>query len=170
MQAMNPYASFLVGRDALQVVAETPQRLNDLARKLGDKGMERSYAPGKWSARMILCHLADSEVVFAFRLRQALAEPHHIIQPFDQDAWASSYSSPNLSGTAALNAFLALRQWNLRLLKDLPQTKLLKPVTHPERGSMTFNILFETMAGHDLNHLRQLDSIAAAETSGPPPR
>jgi DinB superfamily len=157
---MNPYASFLVGQDALQVVAETSGRLRDLAGKLGDGGMERTYAPGKWSARMILCHLADSEVAFAFRLRQALAEPHHVIQPFDQNAWANSYSSPNLSGTAALNAFLALRQWNLALLKNQPQAVFKKPLTHPERGSMTFNVLLETMAGHDLNHLRQLDAIA----------
>jgi hypothetical protein len=157
---MNPYASFLAGQDALTVVAETSERLRDLAGKLGDRGIERTYAPGKWSARMILCHLADSEVAFAFRLRQAVAEPHHVIQPFDQNAWASSYSSPDLSGTAALNAFLALRQWNLALLKNLPQTVFKKPVTHPERGSMTFNVLLETMAGHDLNHLRQLEAIA----------
>jgi hypothetical protein len=161
MHGMNPYASSLGTRDALQVVAETPERLSRLAGKLGNKGMESSYAPGKWSARMILCHLADSELVFAFRLRQTLAEPHHVIQPFDQNAWASSYSSPNLSGTGALNAFVALRQWNLSLLKNLPEAAFLKPVTHPERGSMTFRTLVETMAGHDLNHVRQLDEIAA---------
>jgi len=161
MNASNPYASLLGTRDASHVVAETPERLGYLAGKLGDKGMERSYAPGKWSARMILCHLADAELVFAFRLRQALAEPHHVIQPFDQDAWASSYSSPSLSAKAALNAFSALRQWNISLLKNVPPAAFAKPVTHPERGSMTFKVLVETMAGHDLNHLRQLDEIAA---------
>jgi hypothetical protein len=161
MNSSNPYASLLGTRDASHEVAETPERLSNLAGKLGDKGMERSYAPGKWSARMILCHLADSELVFAFRLRQALAEPHHVIQPFDQDAWASSYRSPNPSGKAALNAFLALRQWNVSFLKNVPPAAFAKPVTHPERGSMTFKVLVETMAGHDLNHLRQLDEIAA---------
>jgi len=164
MNPSNPYASLLGTRDAFHVAAQTPERLSDLTGKLGDKGMERSYAPGKWSARMILCHLADSELVFAFRLRQALAEPHHVIQPFDQDAWASSYSSPNLSGKAALNTFLALRQWNLSLLKNVPQAAFAKPVSHPERGSMTFQVLVETMAGHDLNHLRQLDGIAAGSS------
>ncbi|HXZ31901.1 MAG TPA: DinB family protein [Terriglobales bacterium] len=159
---MNPYASFLGTRDPLQVAAETPGRLSDLAKKLGSSGMERSYAAGKWPARAILCHLADCEVVFAFRFRQALAEPRHVIQPFDQDAWARVYSSPDLSGVAAIDAFSAVRHWNLALLKDLPPAVLSKPVTHPERGSMTFKVLLETMAGHDLNHLRQLDAIAAA--------
>jgi DinB superfamily len=162
MQFMNPYASLLGNRDALQVATETPDRLSNLTKKLGPKGMERSYAPGKWPARVILCHLADCEVVFAFRFRQALAEPNHIIQPFDQDAWARSYSSTDLSGTVALDAFSAVRHWNLALLKNAPQATFSKPVTHPERGPMTFKVLVETMAGHDLNHLRQLDAIASA--------
>lgn len=158
---MNPYASFLGTRDALQVAAETPSRLSDLAKKLGQSGMGRSYAAGKWPARVILCHLADCEVAFAFRFRQALAEPNHVIQPFDQDAWARAYSSPNLSGEAAIHAFSALRHWNLALLKNAPKETFSKPVTHPERGSMTFKVLVETMAGHDLNHLCQLEVIAA---------
>jgi DinB superfamily len=161
MQPMNPYASFLANRDALQVAAETPDRLVKIAKKLGQKGMERSYAPGKWPARVILCHLADCEVAFAFRFRQALAEPNHVIQAFDQDAWARPYSSVDLSGAAAIESFSALRRWNLALLKSVPKGTFSKPVTHPERGVMTFNVLVETMAGHDLNHLRQLDTIAA---------
>jgi hypothetical protein len=159
---MNPYASFLENRDALQVAEETPVRLNSLAKKLGQKGMERSYAPGKWPARVILCHLADCEVVFAFRYRQALAEPNHVIQPFDQDAWARVYSAPDLSGPAALDVFSAMRNWNLALLKNVSPATFSKPVTHPERGAMTFKVLVETMAGHDLNHLKQLEAIAAA--------
>jgi hypothetical protein len=157
---MNPYASLLGNRDALQVAGETPNRLSEIARKLGQKGMERSYAPGKWPARVILCHLADCEIAFAFRFRQALAEPNHVIQPFDQDAWARPYSSADLSAAAALESFSALRSWNLALLESVPKETLSKPVTHPERGAMTFNVLVETMAGHDLNHLLQLDAIA----------
>jgi len=162
MQRMNPYASFLGNRDPLQVAAETPRRLGDIAKKLGEKGMEHSYAPGKWPARVILCHLADTEIAFAFRFRQALAEADHVIQPFDQDAWARSYSPANPSAAAALETFSALRHWNLELLSNVPQGTFSKPVTHPERGPMTFKDLVETMAGHDLNHLRQLDAIASA--------
>jgi hypothetical protein len=90
---MNPYASFLGNRDPLDVLTATPRKLAEVVRTLGPAGLDRSYAPGKWSARVILCHLADAEIAFAFRLRQALAEPDHVIQPFDQDAWARTYSS-----------------------------------------------------------------------------
>jgi len=157
---MNPYASYLGNRNPRDVIAETSGRLANLMTRLGSAGLERSLAPGKWPARAILCHLADCEVAFAFRLRQALAEPNHTIQPFDQDAWAKSYST--LSGPAALETFSALRRWNIALLDTVSPADLSKKLTHPERGEMTFQTVVETMAGHDLNHLKQIETICGA--------
>lgn len=155
---MNPYARQLGDRDARAVVAETPRRLSAIVKRLGPDGLKRSLGPGKWTMSEVLCHLADCEVAFAFRLRQALAEPNHVIQPFDQDNWAKPYAS--LDGETALKTFSALRQWNLALLESLPANAFSKRVTHPERGEMTFQTLVETMAGHDLNHLQRLDTLA----------
>lgn len=160
---MNPYASFLEGQPPREVIESTPQRLRTLAAQLGPQGVERSPGPGRWSAREILCHLADTELVFAFRLRQALAEPHHVIQPFDQERWAAAYAAYETA--QALTLFEAVRQWNLALLRSVPVEALHKPLTHPERGTMSFQVLIETMAGHDLNHLRQLEVLAASGTS-----
>jgi hypothetical protein len=117
----------------------------------------RAPAPGKWSAREILCHLADTELVFAFRLRQTLAEEHHVVQPFDQEKWARVYA--RFDAQQALEVFSAARQWNLALIAGVPPEALSKPVTHPERGTMTFQVLIETMAGHDLNHLKQIERL-----------
>ena len=74
---MNPYASYLGDKDPVKVIEATPRRLAEVAAALGQEERERKPAPGKWSPREILCHLADCEVVFAFRLRQAMAEDHH---------------------------------------------------------------------------------------------
>lgn len=156
---MNPYASQLAGRDGQEVVSGTPEQLTSLVQRLGPDGLRRALGPGKWTAGQILCHLADTEIAFAFRLRQALAEPHHTIQPFDQDAWARNYSQ--LDGHAALETFSVLRRWNAAFLASAPAEAYSKPVTHPERGAMTFQTLVETMAGHDLHHLRQLENLAA---------
>jgi uncharacterized damage-inducible protein DinB len=156
---MNPYASFLGGRKPLPVIAETAERLRTVLEALGDERLERPPAPGKWSARQILCHLADCEIVFAFRLRQALAEDHHVIQPFDQDAWALSYGA--YEAREAWVVFAALRKWNVRLVEAAPASAWSKRLSHPERGEMTFQTVIETMAGHDLNHLGQLEKIAA---------
>lgn len=83
---LNPYASYAGNRDPKTILRETAAQLAALAKKIGPQGLNRKPAPNKWSAREILCHLADVETVFAFRLRQTLAEPHHVIQPFDQDS------------------------------------------------------------------------------------
>ena len=156
---MNPYASQLGGRDARQTISETPQQLAELVDKLGPEGLQRASGPGKWTIAEILCHLADTEIAFAFRLRQALAEPHHTIQPFDQDAWARNYRQ--FDGRAALETFSALRRWNAAFIQAAPEEAYSKSVTHPERGTMTFQTMVETMAGHDINHLRQLQALAS---------
>jgi hypothetical protein len=161
---LNPYATHLGNRDAKTVIGETAGRLTDLTKTLGSQRMDRGPAPGKWSPREILCHLADCEVVFAFRLRQTLAEPHHVIQPFDQDVWASQYSS-SFTTEAALAVFSAVRQWNVALIRNASAEALAKPVTHPERGQMTFQEIVETMAGHDLNHILQLEKLATASAA-----
>ena len=156
---MNPYAENLAQRDALEVIATTPQQLTSWIAALGPERAQQAPAPGKWSAREVLCHLADGEIVFAFRLRQTLAENHHVIQPFDQDQWAGMYRSYDVA--AALAVFSAVRQWNLTLIRNAIPNALTKKVTHPERGEMTFQTIIETMAGHDLGHLRQIERIAA---------
>jgi len=156
---LNPYASFLGTRDPKAVIGGTAARLRDLAAQLGPQKLDRSPAPGKWSPREILCHLADCEVVFAVRLRQTLAQPHHVIQPFDQDDWARQYAS--FTAEQALAVFASLRQWNEALIRNTPAEAFAKQVSHPERGDMTFQTIVETMGGHDLNHLQQLEKIAA---------
>lgn len=161
---LNPYAEQLGSREAIDVIAATPTQLKKFHERLGPAGMKESLAPGKWTVRQILCHLADCEVVFAYRLRQTLAESQHTIQPFDQDKWASPYAA--YDAPEALALFSAARQWNVKLARAASPEQLAKKVTHPERGEMTFQTILETMAGHDLNHLQQLETIAARFASG----
>ncbi|MFL6449864.1 MAG: DinB family protein [Bryobacteraceae bacterium] len=155
----NPYSKHLGARDPLEVMASTPHRVRQIFEQLGPQGEEKTYEPGKWSAREIICHLADCEVAFAFRLRQTLAEPNHVIQPFDQELWARNYAT--LDAAAALSSFVALRAWNQALLKTLSPEDFNIPAKHPERGAMTFRTIVETIGGHDLNHLGQLERIAS---------
>jgi len=142
----------------LDVIAETPRRLAKLLETIGPARVETPPAPGKWSARDIVSHLADAEIVFGFRLKQTLAQDHHVIQPFDQDLWAKSY--PCCDAQLALAALSAVRAWNLALINSVQPADLSKPVTHPERGTMTFQTIVETMAGHDRNHIKQVEAIA----------
>jgi len=155
---MNPYASYLGDKNPSDVIATTPGKIKAILGGLSDEHATRTPAPGKWSIREILCHLADCEVVFAYRIRQTLAEPHHLVQPFDQDIWAQPYAV--YTTQAALATFTAVRDWNVALVKSLSADTFDKPMTHPERGTMTLQTVIETMGGHDINHLRQIEGIA----------
>ncbi|WP_263366616.1 DinB family protein [Edaphobacter bradus] len=156
---LNPYARFLGDADPVVVLTTTSERLHALIDPLPPTRVNEQPAPGKWSIREIVSHLADCEVVFCFRLRQTLAEDHHIIQPFDQERWAQRYGAYQIDQALAL--FEAARNWNLRLLTTVQEEDRHRHVTHPERGTMTFWTIVETMAGHDINHLLQIEHLVA---------
>ena len=155
----NPYAAYLGDRDALTVLAETPARLTDRLQEIGPSGLRQSYALGKWTGETLLAHLADCEIAFGTRWRQAVADPNILVQPFDQDLWAKQY--PTLDKSAAPEVFIALRRWNVAWLKTLPAEAFAIEVTHPERGLVSLQTLLNITAGHDLNHLQHFDLLAA---------
>jgi hypothetical protein len=162
----NPYASYLGGSNPLETIGATPGKLSSLIEAMGKDRAGQALAPGKWSAREIVCHLADCELAFAFRLRQTLAEDRHVMQPFDQEKWAKQYGAYSLED--ALAAFCALRQWNVALVRSLEAADFAKPASHPERGELTLGTIVETMGGHDINHLKQVEALAgqaAAQSS-----
>lgn len=158
MTELNPYAKFLDGRPLDAILSATSHEIANKLQMIGPERTNEPPAPGKWTPAEIVCHLADCEIAFAFRLRQTLSEDHHVLQPFDQEKWAAPYKG--IAAKDALAAFTAIRQWNLLLIAKELSRSASKPVTHPERGSMTFQTIVETMAGHDLNHLAQLKRIA----------
>jgi hypothetical protein len=164
---LNPYAGFLNGKDPIPVLTNTAGRLQALTAGLTDAQINASPAPRKWSICEIVAHLADCEIVFSFRLRQTLApslsQPHAIIQPFDQDAWAQRYAAYQFEPGVAL--FQAARNWNLLYLATVSQDDRHRRTTHPERGTMPFWTIVETMAGHDINHLQQIERLVASRSA-----
>lgn len=163
MSKANPYASFLDERPVDAILMATPGALRSVVAEIGED-VETRPAPGKWSAAEIACHLADTEMVFGFRLRQLLAEDIPTVQPFDQDKWAANYLG--VSADQAVEVFTALRGWNLQLIETSLPAEANRTAIHPQRGVFTLQNFVELMAGHDLNHLSQLRRIAPAPRLG----
>jgi uncharacterized damage-inducible protein DinB len=157
IETLNPYARFLQQEDPLTIIATTTDRFEQLIATATREQLEFRPSPKKWSVRDILCHLADTETAYAFRLRQTVAEAHHRIQPYNQDAFAAAYEER--TSREGLDTFSAIRRWNLLFIRSVVPAALPKAVTHPERGTMTFKTILETMAGHDLNHLSQITTL-----------
>jgi hypothetical protein len=154
---INPYVGHLGEGDPIQVLKATAGEIRRLESRFAPEQIKLGPVARKWSPREIVCHLADCELVFSFRLKQTLAEDSPVVQPFDQDRWAARYA--NCDFASALRMFGAARAWNLLLIEGASAEERKRPVTHPERGTMTFWTIVETMAGHDLNHLVQLRNL-----------
>ena len=166
MSRVDPYLQRILARlgplDPIDVLAATPARLTELAERFGESDWNRSYAPGKWPARTVLAHLADTELGLGFRYRQAVSvppgDPPHAVQPFDHDAWAAR--SARADPYVALEAFRALRAWNLALFAGFSLDDWTAEVFHHERGFESVDTMVRFLAGHDLNHLEQLETVA----------
>ena len=154
---LNPYAKYLDGRDPLEVIRGTTAAIQQLLERMPREQLEVRPPESRWNAREIVCHLGDCDLVFGFRMKQALAMDSPTVQPFDQERWALRYG--NVDPKSALAMFAAIRQWNLLLIEGTTAEERERPMTHPERGTMTFWTIVETMGGHDVNHLLQLERL-----------
>lgn len=155
-----PYTTDLGSREPIGAMRETIDRIRSLTAGWPPPRFERSYAPGKWSARLILTHLAQSELALGNRIRMALSTPNYVAQPFDQDAWIARES--RTSGVDAANALAALSRMNLALFESLSPSDRQAALTHPEYGSLTVDWIIHQMAEHQIHHLVQLEKAAAS--------
>jgi hypothetical protein len=156
----NPYAKYVEGMDLLASLEETSRRLEMLVQGWTPEMFERSYAPGKWSARQLLTHLVHAEMVFGERIRFALSKPDYVVVPFDQDAWMKVENS--VDAASALAAYMGLRRMNLAFFRSLGPAQRAHRFQHPERGEIDVNWIITAMAGHDRHHLPQFEAIATA--------
>jgi uncharacterized damage-inducible protein DinB len=150
------------GKDPLQVQSETAKKLAKLIKPLSKKQLSARPEPGKWSIAEILAHLADGEIVDAWRLRLVIGQNGAPIQAFDQDVWAQAFDYPRRDPKVSLETFRLLRENNLRMLKALPKNLWENHGMHAERGKETIAHIVRMFAGHDLNHLAQVEKIAKA--------
>jgi hypothetical protein len=124
----------------------------------GAAGSELDFAPapGKWTIRQIVAHLADSEMVAGMRLRRIIAEDHPRLEAYDQNAWAGNLDYARRKTSQALETFRRIRGENYELLKDLPAEAFAREGLHTERGAMSLKQLLQLMAEHAENHASQL--------------
>ncbi len=119
-------------------------------------------APGKWSIRQIIAHLADCELVYGHRLRQVVAEENPTLVAFDQDAWARNLDYARRKPKQSLETFRRLRAENYELLKELPEAVFARSGNHSERGPVTLVSIVEGGASHAESHARQAQGIREA--------
>jgi hypothetical protein len=153
------------GKDPLRVQRETPKKLQQLIKLLDKKQLAKRPEPGKWSITEIVAHLADTELVGGWRMRLILGNSGVPLQPFDQDVWAETLGYSKRDANISLETFRVLREANLAMLKSLPKSLWENYGMHQERGKETIAHIVRMFAGHDLNHLVQVERIAKESRS-----
>jgi hypothetical protein len=143
----------------MKILALTSKAMTKLIRGKPASQLKKRPQPDKWSVAEIIAHLADTELVFGFRVRLALGQSGVTIQAFDQDVWADIGQYGKTNPKESLATFVALRAHNLRMLKGLPKEMWEHYGMHTERGKETITRMCEMFAGHDLNHLMQIERI-----------
>jgi len=153
--------SYIEGKEPLAVQAATAERLAQLIEGVSTSELRRRPAPDKWSVREIIAHLADGEIVGGFRVRFILGSPGSPVVAYDQDKWVTSghYDKRNPQKSAEL--FRVLREANLALLESLEPDDWKQYGMHSERGKESIEHIVRMFAGHDVNHLRQIEKILA---------
>jgi hypothetical protein len=158
---MNPYAKFLEHREPLTVAAATPAKIVSLIRGLTPRQLSRRPAPGKWSIQEIISHLVDTEMVMNCRARWIAFEDRPTLVPFDQEKWAAGRTREKEPLAETLERFRLLRRSQVRLFRQASKVDFRRTGFHPERGVVTLRVQLESLAGHDLNHLAQIQRLAA---------
>jgi hypothetical protein len=149
----------LGSRDPVAVLRDTPGAVAQLLSAVPDDVATMPEAPGKWSMRDVVQHLADSELVGGVRLRLVLAQERPPLTAYDQDLWADRLRYREVAIGEALEQFSVLRRANLRLWRELGPADLTRVGLHSERGEESLEHLRKLYAAHDLLHLRQLERI-----------
>jgi hypothetical protein len=160
---MKRVLGYSAGKDALSLQQAAPKKLAALLKGKNKKQLARRPAPDKWSVAEIVAHMADSEVAIAWRLRQILSRNGIPLQAYDQDAWATTFDYVHRDPKQSLEMFRILRESNIALLKSVPRKLWDNYGVHQERGNESVAHTVRLIAGHDLNHLQQVEKIVKAK-------
>ena len=147
-------------RDPVPVLERTPAQVQDMVARMSAEQLKKPEAPGKWNVAAVVQHLADSDIVWGWRLRMVLAHETPEITGYDQDAWANRLGYLDADALEALSDFKALRRANLRLLGRCTPADLKRYGMHAERGEESVAHMMKMYAGHDVLHLKQIARIA----------
>lgn len=150
---------YVEGQDAIKVQRATAAKLKKSIQGLSPKQLKWRPEPAKWSIAEIIAHLADAEIVASWRLRSVIGENGITIQPFDQDAWASAFQYRDRDARQSLDVFRVLRENNLAMLEEISRETWDNYGMHLERGKESIPHLIRMFAGHDTNHLLQIERI-----------
>jgi len=147
------------GKDPLRILRSTPGKLAKLTAGAPRRRLTTPPAPGKWTVGQILGHLSEVEMLWGYRVRVILETDGVELLGMDQDTWAKNSRYETIDPKLSFDAFHALRAANLELFGKLSPREITRHGRHSQFGRLTIRKIQSLMAGHDINHTRQIAGI-----------
>jgi hypothetical protein len=147
------------GKDPVEVQSQTVGRLEELIDGVPSKKLAERPAPEKWSVTELLAHFAEAEITAFWRYRQMIEHDGCSLPGYGQELWARLGDYASRKPEESLELFRLLRHNNLQMFDKLSPEEWARHGVHLERGEMTVRDLAVQIAGHDLNHLAQIEAI-----------
>jgi DinB superfamily len=154
---------YVEGQEPREVQASTPGKIERLVEGLSVTKLRERPEADKWSVSEIVAHLGDAEIVTGFRIRLILGAPGAAIAAYDADSWVASGHYEKRDPRKSVEQFRVLREANLALLESLTPEQWKQYGIHSERGQETIELMVRMAAGHDINHLQQIERILPAK-------
>ncbi len=144
----------------IEEAEKSPKQIAAAVSGLPEKTLSYKPVPDKWCILEILAHMADMEILYAYRLRQMLADSKPVIAPIDQDAWARNLGYMQSSPAELVALYGLNRHATLQLLRRLKPGDLEKSAQHPELNRpVTVAEYVGMMSRHGANHLAQIERL-----------
>jgi DinB superfamily len=150
---------YAANSEPMQILGSTVEKLKSFASNANSETWKQKAAGDGWTAADVFAHFAEGEIVLGTRIRMIAGTDATPIQAFDQDAWVANADYLRSDPNAALELFSAVRKANIAFLKSLSPDRWNHYGMHTERGKETLHDVVRMYAGHDLNHLKQLDKL-----------
>ena len=147
------------GQDPIKLQSATTKKLARLVKGIPTAKLRKRPAPDKWSVAEILAHLADVEIVIGWRVRSILGAPGTPVQAYDQNAWVIAGHYEKRDPRKSIELHRVVREANLALFKSLSPDQWKHYGQHAERGQESIEHIVRMVAGHDINHIHQIERI-----------
>ncbi|HEX4439648.1 MAG TPA: DinB family protein [Thermoanaerobaculia bacterium] len=158
--------SYADGDDPREIIRRTPARLSRRVNAATRRRLTARPAPGKWSVGEILSHLSEVEMLWGYRIRAVYERSGIPLVGMDQDAWAKNSRYRRIDPRRALETFVAIRRANVEFIDGIRRTELKRWGRHSQFGRLTLAKMIALMAGHDLNHTRQVEARLSGRRRG----
>lgn len=148
----------------IEAIRRFPDELAALVTGLSEADLHTAYLDGEWTVAQNVHHVADSHMNAFIRVKLALTEHVPTIKTYHQELWAETADSHDLPVESSLAILRGLHERWCVLWESLSDDQWLRPVNHPEAGTVTVEGFLNTYANHGAAHIDQIQRTLAARS------